>query len=75
MALDIAGWLMSHNRRQDYRGMFRHDDGRMMTPDEAKAELLHQLANGRKLLPYGDCPDFDYQAGCPGHPGQLEISG
>ena len=68
MALDIRGFLMNNTRKRDYAHMFRHDDGRLMTPDEAKAELLNQLAMGRKLLPFGECEGFSYETGCPGHP-------
>jgi hypothetical protein len=67
MCLDVRGWLMNHTRKSDYKHMFRHNDGRFMTPDEAKAELLLNLAMGRERLPYGECPTFDYKTGCPGH--------
>ena len=68
MCLDIRGWLMNHTRKRDYRGMFKHDDGRPMTADEAKANLLNQLAMGRKVLPFGDCDNFSFETGCLGHP-------
>ena len=68
MALDVRGWLMNHPRKRDYEKMFRHDDGRFMTPDEAKAELLRHLESGRRLLPYGKCDGFNFSTGCPGHP-------
>jgi hypothetical protein len=67
LCLDIKGWLMNHTSWRDYEGMFRHDDGRPMAPAEAKAELLNQLAMGRKMLPYGDCDNFSYEHGCMGH--------
>lgn len=67
MCLDVAGWLQSHTRKRDYTRMFKRDDGRWMTPDEAKRNLLEVLASGRRLLPLGPCDGFDYQTGCPGH--------
>lgn len=68
LSLDIAGYLMNHTRKRDYAGMFRHDDGRPMTADEAKRTLLAELASGKRVLPMSDeCEGFDYQTGCPGH--------
>lgn len=66
MKLDIRGYLMNHGER-DMVGLFKHDDGRPMNGYEAKAELLEELAKGKKFLPVGDCPGFDPQTGCPGH--------
>ena len=71
MCLDIRGFLLNHTRKRDFEHMFRHDDGRLMSADEAKAELLNHLAMGRKVLPFGDCEGFSYETGCPGH----EVSG
>jgi hypothetical protein len=45
-----------------------------MPADEAKRELLNQLAMGRKVLPIGDCDNFSYETGCPGHPGTANAS-
>ena len=67
LSLDVQGFLL-HAKPRDYRGMFKHDDGRPMSPDEAKAELLAELSHGRLKLPYGPCEGFDYVKGCPGHP-------
>lgn len=67
LCLDITGFLMNNTRKEDYRGMFKHDDGRLMSTDEAKRELLRQLSLGRKVLPLGDCDNFDFQEGCLGH--------
>jgi hypothetical protein len=30
--------------------------------------LKLQLAHGKKVLPMGECDNFDYQTGCKGHP-------
>jgi hypothetical protein len=29
--------------------------------------LRYELAMGRRVLPVGDCDNFDYQEGCKGH--------
>lgn len=70
LCMDVAGFLANNTRKRDYRNMFRHDDGRFMTPDEAKRNLLNCLAEGKRFLPFGECDSFDYQKGCPGHPSQ-----
>lgn len=65
MRLDIRGVLMNWSDTR-MRGVFS-DDGRELSPHEAKAMLLDKLANGHEYLPVGDCPDFDPKKGCPGH--------
>ncbi|WP_198045314.1 hypothetical protein [Cupriavidus taiwanensis] len=67
MALDVKGFLANATKRQ-YRGMFRHDDGRKMTADEAKYHLLDELAKGNLFIPFGKCNNFDPKSGCLGHP-------
>lgn len=65
--LDIAGALKSMSNRE-FTGMFDHDDGRRMTAEEAKANLIDILASGVKVLPIGEpCEGFSYTTGCPGH--------
>lgn len=73
MALDVKGFLKNAPKRQ-YRGMFRHNDGRVMTPDEAKDRLLDELAKGNEFIPYGKCDNFDPKSGCLGHPNTEEAS-
>lgn len=69
MCLNVRGFL-SNNRFPDaYRGMFKHDDGRSMTPDEARNTLYDELAKGHEVIPLGSvCDGFDYSGGgCPSH--------
>lgn len=68
MCLDVRGFL-KNSKKRDYKGMFKHDDGRTMTPDEAKDALLDELAKGHVVIPFGKpCDGFDYSGGgCPGH--------
>src|SRR5580765_1797039 len=73
MCLDIRGALMNYGP-SDYVGMFKRDDGSLMSWREAKATLMDELAKGRKVLPFGDCEGFDYETGCPGHPAALTAS-
>lgn len=58
MRLDIRGALMNWDIAM-FRGMFRHDDGRVMTSREAKLHLMDELEKGHKYIPCGDCPGFD----------------
>lgn len=64
MSLDVAGYLQG---KRNYGRMFRHSDGRWMTPSEAKQNLLECLAQGKRFLPVGTCDNFDYETGCLGH--------
>lgn len=66
VSLDIKGALLNWELRC-FKGMFRPEGGRLMTPREAKDLLLDLLAKGQRYLPYSDCPGFDPEKGCPGH--------
>lgn len=65
-SLSVRGALTGPKRH--LRWMFRDTTGRRLTPDEAREYLLDQLAQGRELLPFGECAGFDFKTGCPGHP-------
>ncbi|MFP3564748.1 hypothetical protein [Paraburkholderia sp. SIMBA_030] len=68
MCLDVRGALTNW-KKKDFRHMFKHADGRTMTPDEAKAQLLEELSKGHNFIPYGKCDNFDHkEQGCMGHP-------
>lgn len=66
LSLDIRGALLNWVD-SEWIGVVTDDDGRKLSPREAKARLLDELANGKKFLPIGECEGFDYQTGCPGH--------
>ena len=69
MALDVRGFLSTAKFPRDYTRMFKHDDGRSMTPEEAREQLFDELTRGHEMIPYGSCDNFDYSAGggCRGH--------
>lgn len=69
MCLNVRGFLRNQRFPRGYRGVFRHDDGRIMTPDEARNHLFDELARGHELIPIGDCDNFDHSTngGCRGH--------
>lgn len=67
LVLDIKGFLMNHTRLAQYKGMFRDDDGRYMSPLEAKRRLLDELSQGHLFLPFCKHQPFDYVTGeCAG---------
>lgn len=45
-----------------------HKDGSDCTDKEVRDYLAECLLKGWKLIPVGDCSNFDYQNGCQGHP-------
>lgn len=52
---------------KELRGCITVDGKTLTTVKEVRDFLKQQLALGRKVLPYGDCDNFDYQTGCKGH--------
>lgn len=53
---------------KDLKGCITLDDSRvLMSVKEIRDFMKKQLAMGRKVLPCGDCDNFDYQTGCKGH--------
>lgn len=75
MCMDIEGFMAHSKFPSDYKRMFKHDDGRSMTPEEARAELFNQLRMGRRVIPMSACDNFDYQVGCKGHPSEPQAEG
>ena len=68
MCLDVRGALRNWSDRL-MRGVFRDDDGRVLSSAEAREFLFDQVALGRKVIPTGPiCEGFSYDTGCPGHP-------
>lgn len=64
--MDIRGVLLGWYDQQ-LRGVFVREDGKEMTPLQAKMYLMDELARGRRVLPCLPCDNFDYQIGCRGH--------
>jgi protein gp37 len=62
MCMDIRGAI----RNQSFDGM-QHSDGTPMTAREAEDALWEIHATGAKVIPVGECDDFDDQTGCRGH--------
>lgn len=65
MCLNIEGAIRN---AKDLKGCITTDDGKVLnTVAEIREFMRGQLAMGRKVLPIGDCDNFDYQTGCKGH--------
>ncbi len=65
MSINVKGCLNNHKKRKiDY---FEYDDGRPMTHQAAMIYLHNADAEGKRLIPIGDCYRFDHQKGCKGH--------
>lgn len=62
--LSIAGGIKN---AKDLRGCIAVDGKTLQTTAEVKNFLQGQLDMGRRVLPMGDCDNFDYQTGCKGH--------
>ena len=62
--LDISGGIKNV---KTLRGCIRVDGKPLQTEKEVKSFLQEQQAMGRRVLPIGDCDNFDYQTGCMGH--------
>lgn len=49
------------------KGVITVDGHTLNTVKEIRSFLQEQLDMGRRVLPMGDCDNFDYQTGCRGH--------
>jgi hypothetical protein len=65
-SLDVAGAL-KHTPDNNKKSWATDDDGRPLTNSEFRAALLEEAFKGRRVIPIGECDDFDYQTGCRGH--------
>lgn len=67
VCIDVRGVLRNWDP-EIWRGV-KTKDGRLATPAEVMDWFLDELAEGRKVVPFGEpCEGFDYGGGgCPGH--------
>ena len=72
LQMSIAGALNQHPRdfHQSFKGVVTDDDGRVVSPETFRNELLRLQAKGHTLFPMAsECEGFDpFEKGCPGHP-------
>ena len=62
--VDISGILRSESLDG---AMTDTETGHVLSDMEARKYLNECLEKGWKVLPMGDCDNFDYQTGCKGH--------
>ena len=67
LCMDLEGFIRNTKFPSGYKGVFTHDDGRQMSPVEARDQLRVYLLKGWRVIPTGKCDNFDYQTGCQGH--------
>lgn len=66
VCMDLQGAIMN---AKCLKGCITLDNGyTLQTVPEIKKWAKEQLAKGWKVVPCGDCDNFDYQTGCKGHP-------
>lgn len=66
MCMDVRGALHNWSDRE-MQGVFTDADGKPLSIREAKEFLMDEIAKGHRVIPIGDCDQFDFQTGCPGH--------
>ena len=69
LSMDIEGFLENYKDKplSWFDGIAKKDDGSRATGAEYLAYLQSHLEQGHRVVPMNNCPDFDYQTGCPGH--------
>jgi len=71
MCQSIEGPLMNWGQRewkQALKYMNKEDGSPFSSVNELKQAFLDELAKGHKVVPIGDCDNFDWEHGCKGHP-------
>ena len=64
LSLDITGGIKNAKM---LAGNISVDGKTLKTAAQVREYLQGQLALGRRVLPCGDCDNFDYKKGCLGH--------
>jgi hypothetical protein len=67
MCADIRGMLNNYTRKGSLKNTFTDETGHKLSHEEAREYLYDCLAKGWKVIPMGECDNFDYQTGCKGH--------
>ena len=47
--------------------MSKNDGSKFSTVEELKLAFMAELTQGHKVVPIGDCDNFDWETGCRGH--------
>lgn len=65
LSVNIEG-LLEQYRKKSMRGLLT-TDGKKLSDAQAREFCYQCLREGMRVLPIGDCEDFDPIEGCPGH--------
>lgn len=63
---DLLAMSLSDFERQ-FRGCCSDGEGRILSPQEVRTDLVRMKDNGVEVLMYGDCDNYDPKTGCNGH--------
>jgi hypothetical protein len=66
LCLDVRGALNNWTKK-NYNGYMVRADGSVMSYADARKALVDSWNLGRKVIPIGECDNFDYEHGCQGH--------
>lgn len=70
MCMSVTGPLANWPLREWKRALkyINKDDGTpFRSVEELKRSFLDELAKGHKVIPMGECDNFDWEQGCMGH--------
>jgi hypothetical protein len=67
LALSIEGCLINMKGR-NLNGFATDKNGHPVSGKDFRKYLRDSLKKGWKVIPMGECDNFDYQNGCLGHP-------
>lgn len=66
MCISIAGALRNTTARK-MDGWMTDEQGRPLSGKYVREQFKKAQFEGKRVLPMGDCDNFDYQTGCKGH--------
>lgn len=70
---DVRGAILNFKARE-WRNCVTDETGRTLTPAEVKNWFMDQLAEGKKVVPFGQpCEGFSFETGCPGHKSEPDV--
>lgn len=69
LCVSIKGALLltPEEFHKEYHGIFSDGNGRVLSDGEARDVLMEELSKGHRVIPFGECDNFDFQKGCLGH--------
>lgn len=69
LCVSIRGMLNwdARETKRNLKWITKTDGTRFASIGEFRNNLLDMIAEGKEVLPTGECEGFDYKTGCPGH--------